>query len=314
MKQITRRRFIAISAFGAAGLAIGYANSKKSKVVKWQGYALGADVSITLHGNKQKAESALKAAISNLRRLEAEFSIYNPHSTLSRLNKHGEIALHKRDGQGFANLLKAVDVVHRQTQGLFDPTVQSLFDLYKKTKGRPPKQDQIRVLQQIGWNKVHTTSKKIVYTQPDMSMTLNGIAQGYITDEIKRLLAKQGFQKTLVNMGEIAVGDRLAHIGIADARGEIFEVAKLERQAIATSSSNGYHFEGGASHIIHPLQGVYQSQWDTVSVVAKEATYADGYSTALALAPNTELAEGLKRKGIVERVILKTKSGEIIKI
>lgn len=314
MKHITRRRFLAITAFGAMGLAVGSAKSTKSKRVEWHGYALGADVSITLFGEKQKAELALKEAISNVRRLEAVFSIYNPSSTLSRLNKNGAIPLSKEDGQDFANLMKAVDWVHRQTQGLFDPTVQPLFDLYKHAHGRPSQQDQMSALQHIGWDKVTISSDKIAYAQPDMSMTLNGIAQGYITDEIKRILARQGFEATLVNMGEYAAGDRLARIGIADANDEIFDVAELKDQAIATSSPSAYGLKDGSSHIIHPQLGAYQSLWDTVSVVAKEATYADGYSTALTLAQSTELAKELKRKGLVERVILKAVSGEIIKI
>ena len=35
-----------------------------------------------------------------------------------------------------------------------------------------------------------------------MSITLNGIAQGYITDKVTELLASFGISNTLVNMGE----------------------------------------------------------------------------------------------------------------
>ena len=35
-----------------------------------------------------------------------------------------------------------------------------------------------------------------------MSITLNGIAQGYITDKVTEILANFGISNTLVNMGE----------------------------------------------------------------------------------------------------------------
>ena len=42
-----------------------------------------------------------------------------------------------------------------------------------------------------------------------MAITLNGIAQGYITDKVGDLLRAAGFEHVLVNMGEqLAIGPK----------------------------------------------------------------------------------------------------------
>ena len=58
-----------------------------------------------------------------------------------------------------------------------------------------------------------------------VAMTLNGIAQGYITDHVKQILAEHGYKDTIVNMGEYNAGDGLARIGIAGSDGNVFDVA-----------------------------------------------------------------------------------------
>ena len=49
----------------------------------------------------------------------------------------------------------------------------------------------------------------IRFARLGMAMTLNGIAQGYITDKVGDILRARGFEHVLVDMGEqLAVGPK----------------------------------------------------------------------------------------------------------
>ena len=75
-----------------------------------------------------------------------------------------------------------------------------------------------------------------------MSITLNGIAQGYITDKVTELLASFGISNTLVNMGEYrALGSKNNgedwKIGIRnpDQTWKISQILPMQNMSVATS-------------------------------------------------------------------------------
>jgi FAD:protein FMN transferase len=127
-----------------------------------------------------------------------------------------------------------------------------------------------------------------------MGVTLNGIAQGYITDRVAALLRAHGIGHTLVDMGETRALDghpagRPWSVGIKDPRAEsgILRILPLEDQAIATSGGYGTQFDdaGRFNHIFDPMTGGCATRYLSVSVVAPMATTADALSTALSLLP-----------------------------
>jgi len=147
-----------------------------------------------------------------------------------------------------------------------------------------------------------------------MALTFNGIAQGFATDKVRQILDVYGFTQSLVNIGEYSAGDRNVRIGIADATGQVFEVTELRNQAIATSSPAGYRFTDGSGHILHPQSPPTDPLWDTVSVTADEAVFADAYSTALVLSPNLNLARELKEQKRVNGVVMRGRTGAVTRI
>ena len=191
-------------------------------------------------------------------------------------------------------------MVYESSNRLFDPTVQPLFMKYSGVRSEIEGNKSLTV----GWDKVRHTENEIHFGEPGMAITFNGIAQGYATDVVKSLLKSRGFDQTLVNIGEFAAGKKLARIGLADDTGKVFEVQNIIDQAIATSSPGSLSFENGGTHIIRPNGGLKSASWKTVSVIAELAVLADGFSTALCLTENTDLAVDLKSRGLVQRVIL----------
>jgi len=151
-----------------------------------------------------------------------------------------------------------------------------------------------RAKARIDWRKVEIDGAAIRLGEPGMAVTLNGIAQGYITDRVGDLLRARGFEHVLVNMGEqLALGPKWDgeawRVGIADPgapQRPLLEVP-LRRGAVATSGGYGFRFDpaGRFTHILEPKTGAPARQWASVTVICDRATTADGLSTALTVVP-----------------------------
>jgi thiamine biosynthesis lipoprotein len=132
-----------------------------------------------------------------------------------------------------------------------------------------------------------------------MAATLNGIAQGYITDAVATLLRQEGIGRVLVDMGEArALGrhpdGRPWRAGISDpARPDalIGEVDLTDR-ALATSGGYGTVFDaaGRYGHLIDPRSGRTAPLARSISVLAGDATTADALSTAFSLLDEGRIA------------------------
>lgn len=299
--SINRRRFITI----AAGMALATtAGPALATSVVWRGVVLGADAKLVVTGMEQReAKRLIDLALAESKRLEAIFSIYQPHSALSRLNSSGVLESPPAE---LLSLLSLVDAIHTASGGLFDPTIQPLWAAYAEHSGHPARDVIEQILDRVGWRHVRISTRSIVLRKREMAMTLNGIAQGFITDRIVELLKGQGLRDAVVKMGEIsAIGrnesDEPWEVGIANLGDDTVEDAlRLSDQSIATSSARGTTFDGLTSHIIHPKKSApLNSQWQRVSAIHKSAAIADGVSTAGILMNQKQIEKMLEQvKGI----------------
>lgn len=287
---LTRRRFLTISAGFAC--APGFAQASI-----WQGRAFGADVSITLTGPRSRAKQTLQRARRQIAEIEQLFSLYDPSSALSRLNATG--ALHAPDPR-FVALMQAADQVHALTGGLFDPTVQPLW------RAIAAGQDVQTARRAIGWDRVRFDTGAITLGE-GQALTFNGIAQGFATDEITRVLRAQGLKDILVNLGEHRALGGPWRLGLSDPTWGHLGTRTVTDMAVATSSPGAMSL-GRADHILHPVAA---PQWSTVSVEASTATLADSLSTALVLAPLDLVRDVKKASRELGRVTLVSTGGEL---
>lgn len=293
---VNRRRFISIAAAfaGVAAIGLRLARARPLQTVTWRGVALGAPATLILqHPSEAEAKDAINACLAEVARLEAIFSLHRIDSVLVRLNAVG--ALQDAPADLRVLLTRALSIAAR-SGGAFDPTIQPLWQFYaeRREAGSSINPDDVdRVRERVGWQKVRIEGTAIRFAQPGMAVTLNGIAQGYITDKAGDILRARGFEHVLVDMGEqLAVGAKLDgtawHVGIRDPEreGRVMETVSIRSGAIATSSNKSVGSGGlGFPHIINPHTGRPADQWTNVTVVAESATQADGLSTALTLLP-----------------------------
>lgn len=314
---ITRRRFIrisgAVTGLGLAALGSGFLRPGRAspQFHEWRGVALGADASLRIyHPDAAEAQRMIADALAEVHRLERVFSLYDEASALSRLNREGELA---DPPQELVELLATSERYARATGGAFDPTVQPLWTLYAKhfsTAGADPNgpspADIGDVVAKCGYQRVIVDIGKVAFAQPGMALTLNGIAQGYITDRVAELLRARGVTHTLVDMGETRVLDvhptgRPWSVGIKDPRAEdrLLATLALDNQAVSTSGGYGTEFgsAGRFNHIFDPATGLCAGRYLGVSVVAPTATCADALSTAFSVMPMDRAVSALQELG-----------------
>ena len=307
-QTINRRRFISISA-AAVGMVSLYPLSSMAqgaaKMERWQGAALGAKAQIMLYGDdRPKAEALFLRCQMEIQRLENIFSLYVENSAIRRLNAQG--FLDNPDIE-FLDLLSRCLSCSQITDGAFDVTIQPLWKLYADHYSRPgadpagPSADRVRhTLELVGSDKIILEARRISFTKPGMGISLNGVAQGYITDRVVKILTESGFENILVHMGETyAQGHHsdgrpwTAGISSPLKGHRILRRVPLDHQALATSGGYGSPFsdQSRMHHLLDPKSGYSANHHGAVSVVATDTTTADMLSTAFYVMPYDRVAQ-----------------------
>jgi len=320
--QVTRRRFIAITA-AAGGLpllpfaAARAAPGTNSLLRVWSGAALGADATMQIHHpDPAAADRLIVASLAEVERLERVMSLYRPDSALSRLNRDGFIENPPSD---LVRVLSESLRHGEMTGGAFDVTVQPLWDLYAAHFSRPdasvegpPAEAIAAAVARIGQDALVVEADRIRLARPAMSVTLNGIGEGYITDRVVDLLRAGGVEHAMVNMGEIYAlgthpGGEPWSVGLEDPRGpgKIDQRIPLADRAVATSGGYGTQFDpaGRYNHLFEPRTGRTSWRWLSVSVEAATTTEADALSTAFTLMPEEATAPVVRKLGLVAHFV-----------
>lgn len=291
---LSRRCFIGVSA-AAAGLGLlpfGAVASDGEQMVRWHGKALGAAAELILHHpDRAQAQRLVARAATEIARLEAIFSLYRDDSALSTLNRQGALASPPPE---LVAVLEISRAIWNATDGAFDPTIQPLWLAYANHFSQPdaaPSGPSHRVIEEalalVGLDKVSFNRDRIAFARSGMALTLNGVAQGYITDCVVDLLRAGGVTSALADIGEVrALGSRPdgSPWRVAIHGGQTVDLAN---RALATSSASGFRFAGPDSpgHILDPRSGLAPGLHESVSVFAPQAATADALATAFCLMP-----------------------------
>lgn len=289
---LPRRRFLKIAAATAgAGLL-----PRAAAAADWQGRAFGAEAAITLKGgDPDRAAAAIAAALEELRAVEAAFSLHDPGSELVRLNATGWL----RPSALFAALLAACDRAVALTGGVFDPAVQTLW---------PGAGGAARILP---WDRIDRSRPDQLVLAPGQKLTFNGIAQGFASDRVSAALRAHGYDRTLVDMGEIRAEGGPWQIGLADPAAGLYGSRTLTSGALATSSPALLMLGPTRSHILDPFDPDRAPLWSSVTVEADTATLADALSTAACHMNRAALAELLDRAPALRAVTLVDEQGTV---
>lgn len=322
--KISRRRFIRITA-AASSLGLlpaGRLAWAGAEPVVWRGTMLGASATMELHhDDRSEAERLVSLATSEARRLERLFSIYLKDSALVELNRTGILV---DPAPEMVDLLAISQHYANLTGGAFDVTVQPLWGLYvghfsrKDADPAGPAPGEVQsALACVGSARLSVSRNRIAMPH-GMAVTLNGIAQGYVTDKVVELLRANGVDQSLVDMGETrAIGSRPDghpwEVGVADPEvaGRTEAVLPIVDRAVSTSGAYGFQFDpdGRFNHLFDPRTGRCAARYRSVTTVSRSATAADALSTAFSLMPEERIRSLLPQVD-VERVHLIDAAGK----
>jgi len=237
------------------------------------------------------AEVAQGLVVDALSDVDRKMSTWRDDSEIMRLR--GEEGAQPISA-ALATVVDASLDLHAMTGGAFDPTVQPLWRTYAQAtqENRAASPAEINAARRlIGFDRLRLDADKITLDQGQM-ITLNGIAQGYISDQIARFFAQQGIGDVLVNTGEIvAKGQSPTASGwMVEVAGAPEKSLLLKDRAVATSNTEAMRINNTeTSHILHPVSNHVRPLTQT-TISAPTAALADALSTTACLTETTAQA------------------------
>ena len=275
--------------------------------MKHEGFIFGTTYHITY-----QCDSDLSAGIkTELEKVDASLSPFNPHSIITAVNQNQDVELNAM----FLTVFQKAMAVSEDTEGAFDITVAPLVNAWGfgfKNGTRPDKHQVDSLLQIIGYKKVALRDGKVVKADPRMMLDCSAIAKGFGTQVTADYLRSQGVKNFMVE-----IGGEIVTSGVNDSRlpwkigvtkpvddslsvsQDMQTVLNVTDKAMATSGNyRNFYYEGGRkfAHTIDPKTG-YPVQHSLLSatVLADDCALADAYATSF-------MVMGLERaKKLLER-------------
>jgi len=268
-------------------------NKKLYKVSETR-LAMGTFVSMTLiHPNKDQAEEAMGMAFLEIHRLTGLLNRFDDKTAVAQLNKDGYL---NDIPPEMTEVVAAALHYHQMSQGAFDITVKPLVDLFEEKLGGknqlfPTQKEMKQALDLVGSQKIRLDERKMLFRKPGMGITLDGIAKGYVVDQVSQLLSKHEIENHLINAGgdirtRGAKGDnRPWKVAIEDpSKTKNYpDIIQMRDGAVATSGNYEifYDREKMFHHIVDPSSGLSPDLKNSVSVRADTTMEADALSTSV---------------------------------
>ena len=282
----------------AASLLVGSACSSSPKWRTESGFVWGTSYHITYQNDTDLADSII--AVTD--QINESLSMFSPTSTVAKINA----GVSDSADRHFIAVYQLSKAVNQASNGLFDPTVAPLVDLWGfgrrgGLESVPDSASIDSILQFVGISKTRIDGHKLIKENPMTEFDFSAIAKGYGVDQVAEMLARNGVENFMVEIGgEIRLAGHnpsgnLWRIQIDapvvdSAPGDsAMRVLSLTDCAIATSGNYRNHRRVDSlsyGHTISPLSG-YPVQNEVVSatVIAPTCALADALATALMAAP-----------------------------
>lgn len=254
--------------------------------------------------------------------IDSSMSTYVESSLISSINRGDTVEVDRL----FMDVLNRSLEISAETNGLFDPTVGPLVELWGFGKDRiididSSKVDSAKAL--VNYRLVHIDGNRV--NLPIASkIDFNSIAQGYTVDVISEWLESKGVKDYMVEVGGevrargVNAAQRIWVIGVDKPSEEIDEedrfqmIIELKDKSLATSgnyrkfwidSETGIKY----AHTIDPISGYpAKNQLLSVSILAEKCMDADAYATACMVMGLSRAQEFINSKTGLEAYFIST--------
>ncbi|MCE9615139.1 MAG: FAD:protein FMN transferase [Lentisphaerae bacterium] len=241
-----------------------------------------------------RAELFRTEALRWLARFEMRYSTFIADSLISRINREAALDWVPIDPET-AQLFALCDWFHWKTQGVLDPTVRPLLELWDyhvphTALPHPAALEAAR--QRVGWKRVERREDAVRFPQEGMQLDLGGIGKEFAVDRVMKLADQHNITNILVDLGhDIRVSGSPPEggawrIGLEHPRapGRSWGGVTIADEAMCGSGNYLRYFELGGQqygHIIDPRSGRPTNNGCRVAwVLAPTAVEAGALATA----------------------------------
>ena len=242
--------------------------------------------------DRPTADRAARAAIADVKRIEAKYSRYRDDSVTTAINRAAGACAVAIDAET-ASLLHYADRCHALSDGLFDITsgvLRRAWDFKRRPPHIPSASELAAARDLIGWRRVDWSDARVHLPDAGMELDFGGIGKEYAADRAAAIVRDAGVAHALVNLGGDvrAIGRRADgspwRVGIRDPRNAEGLVAtmQIDDEAVATSGDYERYVEVNGRrycHLLDPRTGMPVEHWRSASVVAPLAILAGSYAT-----------------------------------
>ena len=268
-----------------------------------EGFVFGT----VFHTTYQCDSSLHDEIMAELQQVDASLSMFNPNSTISRINR-GES---QQTDSLFRYVFTMSQQISQATEGAFDITVAPLVNAwgFGFKNGELPDSTQVDSLRSIvGWNLVRMENDgTITKADPRIIMDCSAIAKGFGSDQVASLFRRHGIQNYMIEIGgevvvrghnpkgnEWSVGINKPIEDSTSTNTELQTILKLQDCAIATSGNyrNFYITRDTIDpHTGYPVQHSILSS----TVIAPTCAMADAFATSFMVMGLEKAQETVKR-------------------
>ncbi|MDQ6961454.1 MAG: FAD:protein FMN transferase [Mariprofundaceae bacterium] len=265
------------------------------EVIEEHAFLMGTMVSVTVAESEKDSQVrlAIKASMQEIQRVEALFSTHLDNSVQAFNQSHVGV-WQDLDPEVSVLLAQAVRIM-AQSQQAFHPMLGQLKQLWafqSESKQVPPEASIQILVQAIKKATLEQKGTQWRRSHAALRLDFGAIAKGYAIDRAIKVLRQQGIGNAIVNAGgDIRlIGQRFGRawrIGIKHPRqanqilgwmalkGDVSLVTSGDYERFFIVGDKRYH------HILDARTGYPATKSQSVTVIAKNATLADAWSTAL---------------------------------
>lgn len=283
---------------------------------------MGTLVTVTaVASDKNVGDGAVQAAFDEIKRLEQLLSTWRSNSELSQVNAEAGRRPVQVSRETLQLIIRALDIAEL-THGGFNIALGPAIEAWSVTERQhiPEKEELGRLKPLVDWTRVQINRQERTIYLPHKGMRIDvgGIGKGYAADRAVEQMKRAGAIGGVVALsGDIKTfgifpGRSGFPVGIRHPRqeGALIAMIDLMDEAISTAGDYERFFERDGIRYHHILDP--QTLWparlcQSVTVIAKEGTVADGLDTGIfVLGPEQGMAL-VERLPNVEAIIIDDK-------
>lgn len=280
---------------------------------------MGTLVTITaVASDRDVGNRSIQAAFNEIRRLEQLLSTWRSDSELSRVNIEAGHQPVQVSSETWELVSRSLEIA-RVTHGGFNIALGPAIEAWSVTEGQhiPDERALEQLKPLVDWTSLHLDKKAgtIYLPRKGMHLDVGGIGKGYAADRAVEVMKQAGVKGGVVALsGDIKAFGVLPErtgfpVGIRHPReeGTLIGIIDLQDEAISTAGDYERFFERDGiryHHILDPQTLQPARGCQSVTVIAKEGTTADGLDTGIFVLGPEEGMALVERLPDVEAIIV----------